>query len=188
MGYGGLSAGIYQVYLKYRDVKSNEYTLRVVETFDYDKAPKLMLGSNNIADESGKWYAFEPDVSGIYADKFDKTQIKPTWYYAYEGDDSWSKLSDGYWLHGNEHQLEAGVRYLVYLKKNSIVVFIDRPVENILGDIQVEKRPLLANGKEVLYKLYDERYDLYKKYCDYRVENTGSLDEIVDKIAKLRNS
>ena len=75
-----------------------------------------------------------------------------------------------------------------YLKKNSIVVFIDRPVENILGDIQVEKRPLLANGKEVLYKLYDERYDLYKKYCDYRVENTGSLDEIVDKIAKLRNS
>lgn len=120
LGYGGLSAGIYQVYLKYRDVKSNEYTLRVVETFDYDKAPKLMLGSNNIADESGKWYAFEPDVSGIYADKFDKTQIKPTWYYAYEGDDSWSKLSDGYWLHGNEHQLEAGVRYLVYLKKNSI--------------------------------------------------------------------
>ena len=75
-----------------------------------------------------------------------------------------------------------------YLKKNSIVVFIDRPVENILGDIQVEKRPLLANGKEVLYKLYDERYDLYKKYCDYRVENTGRLDEIVDKIAKLRNS
>ena len=75
-----------------------------------------------------------------------------------------------------------------YLKKNSIVVFIDRPVENILGDIQVEKRPLLANGKEVLYKLYDERYDLYKKYCDYRVENTGSLEEIVDKIAKLRNS
>ena len=120
LGYGGLSAGIYQVYLKYRDVKSNEYTLRVVETFDYDKAPKLMLESNNIVDESGKWYAFEPDVSGIYADKFDKTQIKPTWYYAYEGDDRWSELSDAYWLNGNEHQLEAGVRYLVYLKKNSI--------------------------------------------------------------------
>ena len=74
-----------------------------------------------------------------------------------------------------------------YLKKNSIVVFIDRPVENILGDIEVEKRPLLANGKEVLYKLYDERYDLYKEYCDYRVENTGSLEEVVNKIAKLVN-
>ena len=73
-----------------------------------------------------------------------------------------------------------------YLKKNSIVVFIDRPVENILGDIEVEKRPLLANGKEVLYKLYDERYELYKNYCDYRVENIGSLEEVVNKIAKLR--
>ena len=72
------------------------------------------------------------------------------------------------------------------LKENSIVVFIDRPVENILSDIEVEKRPLLANGKEVLYKLYDERYDLYKNYCDYRVENTGSLEDVVNKIAKLR--
>lgn len=72
-----------------------------------------------------------------------------------------------------------------YLKKNSIVVFIDRPVENILSDIEVEKRPLLAKGKEVLYKLYDERYDLYLNYCDYRVENIGSLDDIVNKIAKL---
>lgn len=73
------------------------------------------------------------------------------------------------------------------LKENSIVVFIDRPVENILSDIEVEKRPLLANGKEVLYKLYDERYDLYKEYCDYRVENTGSLEEVVNKIAKVVN-
>ena len=72
------------------------------------------------------------------------------------------------------------------LKENSIVVFIDRPVENILSDIEVEKRPLLANGKEVLYKLYDERYELYKNYCDYRVENIGSLEEVVNKIAKLR--
>lgn len=72
-----------------------------------------------------------------------------------------------------------------YLKVNSIVVFIDRPVENILGDIEVEKRPLLANGKEVLYKLYDERYNLYKNYCDYRIENTGSIEDVVNKIANL---
>ena len=68
------------------------------------------------------------------------------------------------------------------LKENSIVVFIDRPVENILSDIEVEKRPLLANGKEVLYKLYDERYELYKKYCDYKIPNVGTLDDVVDTI------
>ena len=72
-----------------------------------------------------------------------------------------------------------------FLKDNSILVFIDRPVENILSDIEVEKRPLLVNGKEVLYKLYDERYELYRNYCDYRVENTKSLDYIVNEIAKL---
>ena len=75
-----------------------------------------------------------------------------------------------------------------YLKKNSIVVFIDRPVENILGDIQVEKRPLLANGKEVLYKLYDERYDLYKNQCHYRVENDKTLDELVNTIITIINN
>ena len=73
-----------------------------------------------------------------------------------------------------------------YLKRESIVIFIDRPLIQILNDIDVKKRPLLANGKEVLYKLYDERYELYKNYCDYRVENIGSLEEVVNKIAKLR--
>lgn len=72
-----------------------------------------------------------------------------------------------------------------FLKQNSILIFIDRSVENILGDIEVEKRPLLANGKEVLYKLHDERYELYKNYCDYRVENIGSLEDVVNKVAKL---
>ena len=72
-----------------------------------------------------------------------------------------------------------------YLKRESIVIFIDRPLIRILNDIDVKKRPLLANGKEVLYKLYDERYGLYKKYCDYRIKNIGSLEEVIDKMLKI---
>ena len=74
------------------------------------------------------------------------------------------------------------------LRKNNLIDIFEKN-HNVydLGDIEVEKRPLLANGKEVLYKLYDERYDLYKEYCDYRVENTGSLEEVVNKIAKVVN-
>ena len=73
------------------------------------------------------------------------------------------------------------------LRKNNLIdIFEKNHTVCDLGDIEVEKRPLLANGKEVLYKLYDERYDLYKNYCDYRVENTGSLEDVVNKIAKLR--
>ena len=72
-----------------------------------------------------------------------------------------------------------------YLKRESIVIFIDRPLIQILNDIDVKKRTLLANGKEVLYKLYDERYGLYKKYCDYRIKNIGSLEEVIDKMLKI---
>lgn len=68
---------------------------------------------------------------------------------------------------------------------NSIIIFIDRPIEYILEDIDVSKRPLLANGKEVLYKLKEERYCLYNKYCDYRVENKGTIEEAVNEIIKV---
>lgn len=70
---------------------------------------------------------------------------------------------------------------------NSIIIFIDRPIENILEDIDVSKRPLLSKGKEVLYKLKEERYDLYKNYCHYRVVNDGSLEEAIDSIMKIIN-
>lgn len=70
---------------------------------------------------------------------------------------------------------------------NSIIIFIDRPIENILEDIDVSKRPLLSKGKEVLYKLKEERYDLYNNYCHYRVVNDGSLEEAIDSIMKIIN-
>ena len=69
--------------------------------------------------------------------------------------------------------------------ENSIIVFIDRPIENILEDIDVSKRPLLSDGKEVLYKLKEERYDLYNKYCDYRIVNDGSIEEALYGIVEV---
>ena len=72
------------------------------------------------------------------------------------------------------------------LRKNNLInIFEENHTVYDLGDIEVEKRPLLANGKEVLYKLYDERYELYKNYCDYRVENIGSLEDVVNSISSL---
>ena len=42
------------------------------------------------------------------------------------------------------------------LKRSSLVVFINRPINNILADIDISGRPLLKDGKERLYKLYNE--------------------------------
>jgi len=69
-----------------------------------------------------------------------------------------------------------------YLKRNSLIVFINRPVENILTDIDCELRPLLADGKERLYALYNERIHLYKEYCDLEIDNSGTMQEALNKI------
>ncbi|AKA68781.1 shikimate kinase [Clostridium scatologenes] len=71
------------------------------------------------------------------------------------------------------------------LKKNGIVIFIDRPVENIAKDINVLSRPLLKDGVGKLYELLDERYELYKKYSDFRIENNGKIEDVIEKILEL---
>lgn len=68
------------------------------------------------------------------------------------------------------------------LKKNGVIIFINRPIEKIFTDVDILSRPLLTSGKEKIYKLYEERYPLYKKYCDYEIINDGTSDEARDKI------
>lgn len=68
------------------------------------------------------------------------------------------------------------------LNENSIIVFIDRTLEDIFGDIETSHRPLLAEGKERLTKLYGERYNLYKKYSDIIISNNVELEKLVSRI------
>lgn len=67
------------------------------------------------------------------------------------------------------------------LKKEAIIVFIDRPVDNIAKDVEVSTRPLLKDGKEALYKLYDERYELYKNAADITIVNNGFIKDVINK-------
>jgi shikimate kinase len=74
---------------------------------------------------------------------------------------------------------------ILTLKKNGIIIYINRPIENIAADIDVVVRPLLAKDPFKLYKLLEERGHLYKKYCDHEVMNVSSLDNIVDSIISI---
>lgn len=56
------------------------------------------------------------------------------------------------------------------IMKGGTVVFIDRPLECIEGNIDTSGRPLLSSGDR-LRKLYDERYDIYRRVCDIRIVN-----------------
>eukprot|EP00831_Metopus_contortus_P025426 TRINITY_DN21910_c0_g1_i1.p5 TRINITY_DN21910_c0_g1~~TRINITY_DN21910_c0_g1_i1.p5 ORF type:complete len:135 (+),score=31.02 TRINITY_DN21910_c0_g1_i1:481-885(+) len=40
-----------------------------------------------------------------------------------------------------------------YLKENGIIIFVDRPVENIIEDVDISKRPLLKDGKDKVLNL-----------------------------------
>jgi len=74
---------------------------------------------------------------------------------------------------------------ILNLKKTGIVIYINRPIENIVADIDVVARPLLAKDPSQLYKLLEERSDLYKKYCDHEVMNISSIDDVVKDIIKI---
>jgi shikimate kinase len=71
------------------------------------------------------------------------------------------------------------------LKKESYIIFIDRPLEELLNDIDISNRPLLKDGREKLIKLYEERYELYKSSTDEIVKNDKGIIDIVNQIKKL---
>lgn len=68
------------------------------------------------------------------------------------------------------------------LKQNSTIFFINRPLLLIAYDINMASRPLLADGVSRLFEIYQERYPLYKKYCDFEIDNSGMPEEAVDRI------
>lgn len=71
------------------------------------------------------------------------------------------------------------------LKDDSIIIFLDRPVEKILEDVDVSKRPLLKGGKEKLLNLYKERYDLYKEAADKIIVNDATMYDVIEKFREV---
>lgn len=76
------------------------------------------------------------------------------------------------------------------LKKNGIIIFIDRPVQRIIEDIDAENRPLLKNNAKNVNQLFEERYEIYNKYCDFKVNNTdlnSTVQNILNIVGGVRN-
>lgn len=71
------------------------------------------------------------------------------------------------------------------LKESGKIIYIDRPVDYIIKDINVSGRPLLKEGSDKLYQLYNERKDLYEKYCDYHVINDKDEENCIKKILDI---
>lgn len=76
---------------------------------------------------------------------------------------------------------------IINLKKNGVVIFIDRPIGNIISDVSLENRPLLKDGIWTVERIYRERYNIYKNLCDFRVDNRSSIDIVVEDIITIFN-
>ncbi len=68
------------------------------------------------------------------------------------------------------------------LQKSGIVVFINRSPEDIFGDIETSHRPLLADGRNKIFELFEKRLDKYKDFCHIEIKNNDSIDSITEKI------
>lgn len=75
-------------------------------------------------------------------------------------------------------------RNIEILKQNGIIIYINRPIEEIIRDIDTETRPLLADGVERLYRLYEERRGLYEGYCDVEIVNDKTEDDAIIEIMR----
>ncbi|MCF0237874.1 MAG: hypothetical protein HUK24_04675 [Sphaerochaetaceae bacterium] len=62
---------------------------------------------------------------------------------------------------------------IINLKHNGFVVFMDRSPENLL----VSKDRPLSSTLEALRKRYEERYPIYTKSCDLKVDCNGTVEE-----------
>lgn len=59
------------------------------------------------------------------------------------------------------------------MKNLGIIIHIDRPLEQILSDIKLDRRPLLAaGGKDAVADLYNKRIGCYRAVADHRLDNS----------------
>ena len=70
-------------------------------------------------------------------------------------------------------------------KKTGTVFFLDRSPDDIVSDVDVPTRPLLKDGKQKVYDLYDERIALYRNAADYLVPNNKTIEEVLDAFEEL---
>lgn len=71
-----------------------------------------------------------------------------------------------------------------YLKEYGYIIFINRSPEKIIETLDTDTRPLLKSGKEKIFQIYDERIQLYEKYCDSLIDNNGNINDTINTLKR----
>ena len=72
------------------------------------------------------------------------------------------------------------------MRNHGVIVLVDRPLEEIMGDIKLNRRPLLAQkGLPEVERLYHERIDIYRAIADVVLDNGHGYYAGVNGMEKL---
>ena len=75
---------------------------------------------------------------------------------------------------------------LSIMRSHGLIVLIDRPLEHIMGDIKLNRRPLLTEkGLPEVERLYHERMPLYREAADVILDNSHGYFPGVNGLEKL---
>ena len=72
------------------------------------------------------------------------------------------------------------------MRNHGVIVLVDRPLQEIMGDIKLNRRPLLAQkGLPEVERLYYERIDIYRSVADAVLDNGHGYYAGVNGMEKL---
>jgi len=75
------------------------------------------------------------------------------------------------------------------MRNHGVIMLIDRPLEDIMGDIKLDRRPMLAKkGLSEVERLYHERIDVYRAAADAVLNNSYGYHAGVAGMEKLIRS
>ena len=74
-----------------------------------------------------------------------------------------------------------------HLKKNSITIFLDVDLKELCKRVKnFQTRGIIMTPEQTFKDIFNERYQLYKKYADFTIKNQNKkLDDIVEKIISI---
>ncbi len=83
---------------------------------------------------------------------------------------------------------------IALMKNHGTIIFIDRPLDQILSDIKMDRRPTLRGGThEDVIEQYGARIGYYRSAADYRLDNShgyqigvSALNTLVARIGESR--
>ncbi|MDR1590340.1 MAG: shikimate kinase [Oscillospiraceae bacterium] len=67
------------------------------------------------------------------------------------------------------------------LRRNAVVVYLERTLEDIAAAVAPGSRPLLKDPGS-LRELYGKRRVLYEDTCDLKINNSGSIEETAERV------